>query len=129
MSDEDEKKTNTSSDEEEDEDVPDFGKIVLATFAGILILGGITFAGYSYTQHQAAVKIGCSKCAPGVYVKNNDWDLKKHGTVQDCEDACRAFFGPKCDGNSSCRNPGSTDPGNCCSCVTKSGDSCDSLIQ
>lgn len=39
------------------EDQPDFSKILLATGIGILILGGITFAGYKYSQKKAGVTL------------------------------------------------------------------------
>lgn len=108
---------------------PDFGKIILATIAGILILGGITYVGYRLSSHKVDLPKqrpvgGCEQCVSGTFKRFNDWDLNKNGAIDDCTEACRAYWGPQCTGKSYCSNQGSNNPSSCCTCVTENDEQC-----
>jgi len=117
--------------EDELEDAPDFGKILLATVVGILILGGITYLGYRYSQKktsnltpQTNTQAGCEQCVAGTQIRFEGWDQNNNGAIDSCSEACKAYWGPSCSGSSYCSNPGSTNPSSCCACITSSGDFC-----
>ena len=58
----------------------------------------------------------CSNCASSVVRRypSSLWDENNNGQVDDCHEACLAYFGEGISGH--CGNPGSNDPYNCCSC-------------
>lgn len=70
---------------------------------------------------------GCDNCVEQTVIRYPNWDQNGDGTINDCNEACKAYWGAACDGNSYCGNPGSNDSTSCCACQTSAGTSCDQL--
>ncbi len=69
---------------------------------------------------------GCEGCYGKTVVRYQSvlWDYNRNGTVDNCTEACNAFFGPSCNGTAACANRGSTDGASCCSCNVPDGRDC-----